>query len=467
MLAELTARALRAHAHRPLLSDDGGVLTGAGLDAAASAAETGLRPFLPEVAPARVGLQAGNSTAYVVVYLALLRAGCLPFLLDLATAPAEVAGIAETCGLDLLLHEQATAPPHGVHRGRVAGLEVTALTPRPDRPDTHPDTEVCRFTSGSTGSPHCIEFSGRAVHRAAANWALGTGLTGSDTIACFASLSNGLAFNTSLLSAFLVGAHLRLGRGLPTAGRVARLLQATGATRLTGFPALYESLVRRGGAVGAGTLRMAVSSAAPLPAEVKLRFTELTGVPVQNYYGVAEAGPLTFAADPRSDPGLGQPLPGVSLRAGEPGDPGPVRVRSESMGTRYLGSPGLLEGRVDDEGFYRTGDLGHLEGGSLVLAGRADQLINVGGRKVDAAEVARVLRGAEGVRDAVVLEVPDRHGSPALAAVLCGGDPAAARGHAAGLLAAHKVPTLLRVVDEIPRGTTGKPALSALRRLFA
>lgn len=469
MLSALLSTAVLSQGDRVALVAGDTTVTYRELDALGATAADALALHLPPGDRPRVGLRAGNSIAYLVLYLALLRAGCVPFLIDRATGPQETAAIVDDCGLDLLLHdEDAPEVPHATRRGTVHGLAVSAFPHRPDRPQLHGSTQVCRFTSGSTGRPHCIEFSGEAVHRAAVNWVEGTGLTGEDRILCFASLSNGLAFNTSLLAAFLTGAQLHLGHGLPTSGRVARMLESSRATRLIGFPALYESLVRRDRAAFPD-LRMAISSAAPLRAETKERFTELTGVPVQNYYGAAEAGPLTFAADPARDPGLGQALPGVSLRAGTPGNPAPVEVRSQSMGTRYLNAPGLLESRITEDGHYRTGDLGYLKDGSLVLTGRTSQVINVGGRKVDSVEVADVLRHADGVEDAVVLEVTDQHGSAALAAVLTGTprpDPAAVRRHAGALLAAHKVPTLLRVVERIPRGTTGKPSMAELRRMF-
>lgn len=471
VLTTIFSAALTEHGDRTALADADSELTYRELDDRSAAAGRELAAVRPGTDQPRVGVQAANSTAYVLAYLGLLRAGCVPFLLDRAAGQHETAAVVEDCGLDLLVHDEDVPAPDAAARvGTLAGLQLSALPTRPDRPDLHGGTEVCRFTSGSTGRPHCIEFSGRAVSRAAQNWVAGTGLTGADRIACFAALSNGLAFNTSLLAAFLAGAQLHLGSGLPTAGRVLRMLSRSGATRLVGFPALYESLVRRPPADGPpGPLRMAISSAAPLRPEVRAEFIALTGVPVQDYYGAAEAGPLTFARAPLDDPGLGQPLPGVSLRAGTQQEPAVIEVRSESMGTRYLNAPGLLESRTTEDGFYRTGDLGYLDRGSLVLTGCTTQHLNVGGRKIDAVEVVEVLRKADGVRDAVVLEVPDRHGTVALGAVLAGDqtlDPAAARRVAAAALPAHKVPSLVRVVGDIPRGSTGKPALAELRRLF-
>ena len=473
MLSTLISGVLREHGDVTAVSDGDTTLSYRELDDLSIKRARELSPALPAGDRPRVGLFATNSADYVVLYLALLHAGCVPFLIDRATGPRETAGIAEDCALDLLLHDEDARLPEGAERrGTIGPLALSALPATgADRRELHAATEVCRFTSGSTGRPQCIEFSGNAVHRAAVNWVKGTGLTGDDRIACFASLSNGLAFNTSLLAAFLVGAELHLGHGLPTAGRVTRMLQRSRATRLVGFPALYESMVRRDvGGDTFGDLRVAISSAAPLRAETKERFTRLTGVPVQNYYGAAEAGPLTFATEPRNDPGLGQALPGVSLRAGvSANDPEVIEVRSEYMGTRYLNAPGVLEGRITEDGYYRTSDLGYLDGGSLVLTGRTGQVINVGGRKIDATEVAEVLRAAEGVRDAVVLEVTDRHGVSAVGAVLAAEppiDPAEIRRYAAGRLDAHKVPTLIRTLPDLPRGTTGKPAMTELRRMF-
>ncbi len=473
MLIDLIDEALREHGDRTAVTDGDATLSYRELARHSARVAGDLAGHLgPYGERARVGIRSGNSTAYVVLYLALLRSGCVPFLLDRTNGPQETEAVAEDCGLDLLLHEPgSSAPASGAAVGSLCGLTLSAFAAGADRPDLCGTTEVARFTSGSTGRPHCIEFSGQAVHRAAVNWNTGTGLNADDRIACFASLSNGLAFNTSLLPAFLAGAQLHLGHGLPTAGRVSRMLEQSEATRLVAFPALYESLVRRSsGSMTFHRLRTAISSAAPLSPETKRRFMEQTGVAIQNYYGAAEAGPLTFSADPVNDQGLGQPLPGVSLRAGRCArEPEGVEVRSESMGTRYLNAPGLLESRITPDGHYRTGDLGYLSDGSLVLTGRTSQVINVGGRKIDAVEVAEVLRGAEGVHDAVVLQVTDRHGGDALAAVLAAEtslDTAALRRHIVARLAAHKVPTLLRVVPQIPRGSSGKPAMAELRQMF-
>ncbi|MFE2348272.1 class I adenylate-forming enzyme family protein [Kitasatospora cineracea] len=473
------ADALARHGDRVAVTDADTSLSYAELADRARAAAARLAPHGAAGGRLRIGFYAANSTDYVVGYLAALFAGAVPFLADSAFGPFELARIAEDCGLDLLVHapdadvEQVTeqVPERIPGAGGFAGGGFGSLTvSRVRRFDTPappllPDTEVCRFTSGSTGRPNCIEFSGSAVLAAARNWVEGTGLSAEDRIACLAALSNGLAFNTSLLAAFLPGASLHLSRGLPTASRIVRLLESTGATRLVAFPALYESIVRRSSTGGFAGVRAAISSGAPLRDSVRAEFTRLTGVPIHNYYGVAEAGPLTFAAD-GTGTGLGTPLPGVEVIADEEG----LRVRSESMGSRYLNAPGVFEARVDDEGRYRTGDQGHLLDDVLHLTGRTGRMVNVGGRKIDPIEIAEVLRKAAGVLDVVAFEAEGRHGDPVLAAVLAveaGPTVQSLRAHCAALLPSFKVPSVFHLVDRIPVNSIGKPSVERLRRLLA
>lgn len=473
MLAETFADIVRRYAARTALSDPDRTLTYRELEEHSGRAAALLDRHTGAGTPLRAGIQAANSTGYVVWYLAALRSGAVPFLVDATLGPEEVTRIADDCSLDVLVHDGRELG--AVAAGDLGGhldLRLTALRSGERRYALRPDTEVCRFTSGSTGKPNCIEFSGRAVSRAAANWAAGSGLEADDRIACFAALSNGLAFNTSLLAALGVGAGLHLTRGLPTGAHIARVLERTRATRLVGFPALYESAVRRELPAGVfGGLRNAISSGAPLRPVTRQAFADRTGVPISNYYGIAETGPLTFTPTP-DGPGLGTLLPGVSLLAGTAAErSAEIRVRSESMGSGYLNAPGVFEARIGGDGHYRTGDEGYLRGRELFLTGRTSRMINFGGRKVDPLEVGNLLREMAGVRDAVVFEVTDRHGEPAVAAAVVadpGLDAAGLRAHcnAAGL-AAYKVPGFIRLVPEIPANAIGKPSLEKLRRLVA
>jgi acyl-CoA synthetase (AMP-forming)/AMP-acid ligase II len=476
---------LTRHADRLAVADTQRRLTYAGLDAAAAEfraefdywwSDAGARG--PAAARPRVIVLAANSASYVVAYVGLLRAGALPFLLDPALASEEVRAVAAGCGIDAVVHDRplhlGIEPSGSVTSGGYALTRTApdAEQPSADRPEPLASTEVCRFTSGSTGSPSCIEFSGTAVHNAALSWREATGLGADDRILCFAGLFNGLAFNTSLLAAFLAGAALWLPSGLPTSGQVIRFLREIRPTRLTGFPALYESLLRRPERIPElAELKVALSSAAPLKPTTAEELRTRHGLAVCNYYGVAETGPLTFDPFPAPEHGQGRPLPGVEFGFGDgtgTGTTGEIRVRSTSMGSRYLNAPGAFEARLDRDGFYATHDLGSLRDGRLHLSGRAGSGLNIGGRKIDSVEVRRALL-ASGATEAVVFAVDKRNGDPMLAAVVSGSDGLTEDGlrlRCLERLAAYKVPERVVVVPEIPTTGVGKPRMTAARELF-
>lgn len=493
------AEAVARHGDRPAVVGSGGAARwsyrqlAARVDAAAALLARVLGPE-----PRHVGFRLANSPAYVSGYFGALRAGHLPLLLDASFNRGEIDAIRTDCGLDALVLDDGAAEalalegagePVALDAGDGRGAVVLPLErTAPPRFAARDSTRVCRFTSGTTGRPKCLEFRGEAVVAAARHWVAGTGMTGDDRTLCLAALSNGLAFNTSLLSTFLAGGELHFLAGPPMTRPVGRRIAADGITRLVAFPALYRNFAELGGAPEGGggapdlsSLAHAISAGAPLAPEVRAAFRERYRLDISDYYGIAETGPCTFERDPGHHAGLGEPLPGVELRIDiGPGDGGEdangdapgvgeVLVRTESMASGYLNEPGLFESRLDGDGFYRSGDRGRLVDGRLHLAGRTSDHVNVGGRKVDPVEVAELVRGLPGVADAVAFADRDLAGETALHLVLAGRGGGAAPAKRAVLaacrerLAPYKVPGLVTVVDEIPRNGIGKPRLALLR----
>jgi len=425
-----------------------------------------------------IGFCLGNRPEYVVLYFATLFAGDLPLLLDANFNSGEIGAIQADCGLDALV----------IERTKVAGLAVegkaepvafaddVVLLPLarqaepPFRP--RPATQACRFTSGTTGRPKCLEFSGEAVVSAARNWVLGTAMTSEDRTLCLAALSNGLAFNTSLLSTFVAGAELHFLKGAPLTRPVARRIAESGITRLVAFPTLYRNFVAPGGPEPAtmASLRHAISAGAPLWPDVRDEFRSRYGLDISDYYGIAETGPCTFERDAGYHSGLGQPLPGVEIRiAPGPEDPaiGEVLVRTASMASGYLNHPGLFEERLDADGFYHSGDRGRLVDGRLHLVGRTQDHINVAGRKIDPTEIVAVVSALAGVDDAVAFPDEDLNREALVHLVVVASDGQVTKGAVAeacrSRLAPYKVPGRISFVAEIPRTGIGKPRIALLR----
>lgn len=499
------AGALARHGERPAVAGGGRTWSYAELRRRIDEAARGFDEALPD--GGHVGFRLGNRPEYVSLYFGALEAGRLPLLLDASFNRGEVEAIRADCGLDALVGERnridaldlpGRAEPIGTGgpSGDPSGDPVVIVPLERPAPPLHApraSTRVCRFTSGTTGRPKCIEFRGEAVVAAAENWVAGTGMTARDRTLCLAALSNGLAFNTSLLSTFLAGGELHFLSGLPLTRPVARTVAGAGITRLVAFPTLYRNFTLPNGEgdgfsdADLSTLEHAISAGAPLPPQVREAFRDRFRLDISDYYGIAETGPCTFERDPSHHTGLGQPLPGVELRIDADGDEddetpgihalpdeaeGEVLVRTASMASGYLNQPGLFESRLTGDGFYRSGDRGFLRDGRLHLVGRNAGHINVAGRKVDPVEVAGVVRDLDGVADAVAFPDEDLNRETVVHLVVAGrsgGAPERAAVLAAcrDRLAHYKVPGLVSFVDEIPRNGIGKPRIGLLRERLA
>lgn len=426
----------------------------------------------------RVGLYGENSVEYLVSYYATVHSGRVPFLLDPQFAGQELAEIRSGCSVrTFLVHpEVASRFPLPVRAQRVLGADLSLLSMHEQRDERVAPLSIgessatCRFTSGTTGKPKCLEFSHQAVLGAARNWAAGTDVKGSDRILCLAGFSNGLAFNTSLLSTSLVGAQLHLARGLPSSSKVRHAIRRWRITRLVAFPLVYRLIAEDPAACvdDYKSLSIGITAGAVLPPVVRAACSRRLGVWIADYYGVAEAGPCTFETEPDWNEGLGKPLPGVSIRLNPRADgEAEVCVKTDSMATRYLNLPGLFEESLDEDGYYRTGDIGYLQGGRLFLTGRSGGAINVAGRKIDPLEVEQVALSAPGVEDAVVFADQDRNDMTALHLVVTGPKRVSRTEiirWCAGQLSEYKIPPYVTWLPTIPRSAGGKVSVARLRQ---
>ena len=209
---------------------------------------------------------------------------------------------------------------------------------------------------------------------------------------------------------------------------------------------------------------------ASVPAAVTTRLADL-GITVWRSYGSTEHPSIT--GSPHTAPAAkrlytdGDVLPGVEIRLGPDGE---IFSRGPDLCLGYT-DPALTARAFDDEGWYRTGDIGVLDDdGYLTITDRTADLIIRGGENISAVEVEEVLLGLPGVAEAAVVAAPDARLGEHAAAVLrlAPGPPPPAmeqlRKHfeQAGL-ARQKWPEELHVVDDFPRTASGKVQKYVLR----
>ena len=255
-----------------------------------------------------------------------------------------------------------------------------------------------------------------------------------------------------------------------------KIVQQYGIGAMSAVPTVYAVLAQCPVDADITSLRYALVGASALPAAVRTDFESHIGVPLVEGYGLTEASPgvTTTLGESEPKPGsVGRPLPNVELRiADEQGedvegdDPGEILIRGGNLFSGYW--PDGVDG-PDAEGWYRTGDVGFLDGdGDLFLVDRLRELIIVSGFNVFPSEVEDVLVAAPGVREAAVIGVPSEETGEAVKAFVvplpdASVDVAAVREYAGSRLARFKCPVEIEVVENLPHSVTGKVAKGRLR----
>jgi acyl-CoA synthetase (AMP-forming)/AMP-acid ligase II len=208
-----------------------------------------------------------------------------------------------------------------------------------------------------------------------------------------------------------------------------------------------------------------------VPVAVTQRATRL-GITVFRSYGSTEHPSITACLiDDREDKRLttdGHALPGVELKVDDGGE---IVSRGPDCCLGYT-DPELTAAAFDDEGWYRTGDVGVLDGdGYLTITDRVSDIIIRGGENISAQEIEELVLRVDAIAEVSVVAAPDdRLGERAAAVVRLRADAVApslaeVRDHlAAAGLARHKWPESLHVVDEFPRTASGKVQKFRLRQ---
>jgi acyl-CoA synthetase (AMP-forming)/AMP-acid ligase II len=215
-------------------------------------------------------------------------------------------------------------------------------------------------------------------------------------------------------------------------------------------------------------LRFARSCSSALAPELAARLESYLQAPVVEAYGMTEAS-HEMAANPlppgrRMHGSVGVPT-GAEIRVVDKGG-GDVSVGG--VGEVVIRGPGVMDGYLANpqanadaflDGWFRTGDQGRFDDGYLVLTGRIKEIIIRGGENISPLEVEAALRLHPGVAEVVVYGVPDeKYGQLVGAAIVPAGDLAEADvvEHCRRRLAPFKVPSVVHLVESIPRTPTGK-----------
>jgi len=333
------------------------------------------------------------------------------------------------------------------------------------------DPAYLRFTSGTTSARKGVVISHRRIAERLAAANAGLAIGPDDRVLWLLPMAH--HFVVSILLYLRFGATLLLP-GSALAQPVLSLAEREGATVGYASPFHYQ-LLAKDASQRRLSLRLAVSTAEGLRADVAALFRQRFGIPLCQALGIIEVGlPVLNAAEAAAKPlALGRPLPAydVWLRddAGRPvkgpGSPertGEICIRGPGLFDAYL-SPWTPSAPLLDPDGFRTGDQGWFDAeGVLFLAGRRANRISMAGMKFFCEEVEDVIAAQPGVRACRVLArehprlgeipvaeiVPEDPAHPPPRAELVAACRAA--------LPVYKVPREFRVVAELARTATGK-----------
>ncbi len=305
-----------------------------------------------------------------------------------------------------------------------------------------PGTAVVLYTSGTTGEPKRIELAGpllRANAEYLAHDALG--LTADDVVFGSAPLSHVFGMTGCMNAAIAAGATLALVRRFHAQDAL-ETIERERVTVFMGVPTMLAALLAASDETGkAPQLRLAHVGAAPAAPATIEAFEERFGATVLEGYGMTEAGgvvAVNHADRPRKPGSVGTVAAGQELRIAGDGE---VLVRS---GGRWLATGDI--GILDDDGY-------------LFLLDRKKDVILRGGYTVYPRQVEEALVAHPAVGEAVVLGVPHASlGEEVAALVVPAGpcEPDELKAFARERVAAYAYPRLVVLVDDLPRGPSGK-----------
>ncbi|HEY5980592.1 MAG TPA: class I adenylate-forming enzyme family protein [Microlunatus sp.] len=418
----------------------------------------------------RIGLDGPNSIAWVVAYLAALRAGLVVVPTDPGEPIDERDRLLAVCGARAVL----TTRPGAAHE-RIPSIELSeeglaALVSTESEVATPRDVEalaVIATTLGTSADPKAVMLSHRAL-LAHLEQIGGYDIVDADSVVLgVLPFFHAYGLNAVLGSCLAAGARLVLPD--PASWDLLTVIEAEKVDNLPITPGLLYRLVHDDDAADRlGGVRTVVVGGAPLPWRLGRRFTERTGLRVERGYGLTEASPgvtTTVGGEILGPFHVGRPLPGVEVRVGDgldPSEPGEIAVRGANLFSGYWPDGA---GGPDEAGWFATGDIGFQTDGELFLVDRTREIVSVSGFTVYPSEVEQSIRQLPEV-EAVAVVGRGAAGGGGLVAFVAGSGVSAAlvEDFCRTRLPAFKRPTEVRVVDDLPRGVTGVVKRAELRR---
>ena len=433
----------------------------------------------------RVALVLPNVPAFPVLFYGALVAGAVVVPMNPLLKGREVKYYLEDSGAKIVFAWEDMAAEAGKGADTV-GIECVAVNPGDftDLLAQHEpagdvaerdgdDTVVLLYTSGTTGEPKGAELThANMISNAAVSAETLVELTPDDVVMGCLPLFHCFGLTCGLNAAVLTGACLTLVPRFDPE----KALEVVGRDRVTvfeGVPTMYSAMlqVKDADSYDVSSLRTCISGGSAMPVEVMKKFEETFDCVVLEGYGLSETSPVASFNQPdreRKPGSIGMPVRGVRMKLVDDdgkdvseGDVGEIAIRGENVMKGYWQRDEATKDAIPD-GWFLSGDMAKRdEDGYYFIVDRKKDLIIRGGYNVYPREVEEALYEHDAVAEVAVIGVPhDDLGEEVGAAVALKQGSTASESElqefAKERLAAYKYPRVVWLVDELPKGPTGK-----------
>jgi oxalate---CoA ligase len=336
------------------------------------------------------------------------------------------------------------------------------------------DVSMVLHTSGTTSRPKIVPLSQANLCASAQHIARTLAFTGADRGLNIMPLFHIHGLIAGVLTPLSAGSMVFCTPGF-NALKFFGWMDEARPTWYTAVPTMHQTILSRASksadVIARHPLRFIRSSSSSMPPQVIREMEEVFGAPLIESYGMTEAthqmasNPLPPAVRKPGSVGIAAG-PEVAIMADDGallprGGTGEIVIRGPNVTAGYESNP-KANAEAFTHGWFRTGDQGVMdEEGYVTLTGRLKEIINRGGEKISPREVDEILMDHPAVAQVVCFGMPHpKLGEEVAAAVvLREGQTATERdlqAFVAGRAAEFKVPKKILVMDEIPKGATGK-----------
>jgi malonyl-CoA/methylmalonyl-CoA synthetase len=229
--------------------------------------------------------------------------------------------------------------------------------------------------------------------------------------------------------------------------------------------------------------RLMVSGSAALPVSVLEKWKTISGHVLLERYGMTEIGmALSNPLHGERKPGfVGKPLPGVEARMiltedtaraeEDTEEMGELEIRGKNLFKEYWNKPEETKKIFTKDGWFKTGDMVSVEDGNYKIVGRlSSDIIKCGGYKISSLEIEAILLQHPAVKECCVIGIADEMYGEKIAAVIVLKENQSLtleelREFGKDKLAAYKLPSVLKIVDALPRNVMGKVVKGDVKKL--